>query len=82
MDTILVQCFPDGGLMNTDSQCKRGLQILKRYSGVLCDLLMIVRLALGVIFIGQPLLERVTMVFNFLHLSTICLAVDGGAQNL
>ena len=39
MHTILVQCFPEGGLMNTDSQCKRDLQILRRYPGVLCDLL-------------------------------------------
>ena len=31
---------------------------------------------LGVIFVGQPLLGRVTMVLNFLHLYTVCLIVD------
>ena len=79
METILVQYFPDGGVMNTDiSQCKRGLQILRCYPGVLCDLMDYCRLhlALGVIFIGQLLLERATIVLNFLHLYTICPTVD------
>ena len=77
MHTIIVQFFPDGRLMNTDiSQCKRGLQIIRHYPGVLCDDLIIILPALGVIFAGRPLLERVTMVLNFLHLYTICLTVD------
>uniref|UniRef100_A0A8C9TT26 Leucine rich repeat containing 7 n=1 Tax=Scleropages formosus TaxID=113540 RepID=A0A8C9TT26_SCLFO len=38
--TIVVQCSPYGGLVNTDiSQCKRGPQFLRCYPGCLCDLL-------------------------------------------
>ncbi|KAL7827601.1 hypothetical protein SRHO_G00333190 [Serrasalmus rhombeus] len=39
MHTSVVQCSPDGGLMNINiSQCERGLQLLRSYPGVLCDL--------------------------------------------
>lgn len=39
MHTIVVQCSPDGELMNINiSQCVRGLQLRGSYPGVLCDL--------------------------------------------
>lgn len=38
--------------------------------------------ALCVIFVGQPLLERVTVVLNVLHVFMICLTVDWWSRNL
>ncbi len=35
----------------------------------------------GVIFVGRPLLGKVTVVLNFLHLYTICLTVDLWSPN-
>ncbi len=35
----------------------------------------------GVIFVGRPLLRKVTEVLNFLHLYTICLTVDLWSPN-
>ncbi len=36
----------------------------------------ITRLAFRVIFVGQPLMERVTVVLHFLYFYTVCLTVD------
>ncbi len=35
----------------------------------------------GVIFVGRPMLRKVTVVLNFLHLYTICLTVDLWSPN-
>lgn len=63
LDTIVVQCYHYGGLMNISHwQCKRGLL---SFFG---DLQTILHFALAVIFVGQPLLQSVTFP-SFVHLS-------------
>lgn len=69
--TIVVQCSPDDGPMNINICQLVAFEVIL-YSFV--TLWINARLALGVI--GRPLLGRVTMVLNFLHLYTISLTVD------
>ena len=82
MLTINIQCSPDGGLVNIDcSHCKRGLQFPRCYPGVRCGLPDYYTPTLGVIFVVQPLLGRVKMVLDVLHLYTICLTADWWSPN-
>lgn len=90
MSIILVQCWPDGGLMNMDViQCKSGLTVhtplgffVTSHNYLPCPWSVCVCVYFcGFFFFWTTFLERVTLVPNFLRLYVICLTMDWWRPN-